>query len=134
MQAAAVRADSLSAHSDGSSSSSSTCPLLSTEVLLLTAASDFHLEDDAEALMDALGRGKANPRGRTGGNKDRDGGDDSSGAGGPGDGRSGGSVRHVRLEGEDHLSCMVSFGEPGGKASDAVLEFVLGLPPRRRSL
>ncbi|CAM9974609.1 unnamed protein product, partial [Scytosiphon promiscuus] len=91
--AAETGACSADGRSGGSSSSSrSICPLLSAEVLLLTAASDFHLEEDADALMDALERGNAGPGDRS----------DSRGSdrGGGADARIGGSVRHVRLEGE----------------------------------
>lgn len=40
----------------------------------------------------------------------------------------GGSVLHVCLQGEDHVSTIVSFGQPGKESSDVVLEFILGLP------
>lgn len=148
-------------------STGSPCPLLHTEVLLLTAGTDFHLEDDAEALVEALdharlrslpddpagagtggGRGGGDDAGRQGRKGEREGAvvkdglgqnprrqDGRSAAAGTSDelvggdeGRSGhGSVRHVRLEGEDHLSVMVSFGEPGAQAAKAVMDFILGI-------
>lgn len=177
------------------------CPLLSTRVLLLTASSDFHLKEDAEALSaalddarkrgpgltpapspaiparncrnsqrraidialsesvkDGLAEPNARSRPRTieddgeradrgfecseGGRGDGDGdGDGSVGVndvidcrngGGSGDRGDDGSVRHVYLEGEDHMSTMITFGEPGKEASDTVLDFILGLPAPRR--
>ncbi|CAM9195069.1 unnamed protein product [Laminaria digitata] len=130
------------------------CPLLHTEALLITASTDFHLKDDAEALMEALsdarravdglsiersedmliGEGAQSSRiDLTTGDVLRAGRD----GGGVGvearwrkrDEARHGSVRHVCLDGEDHFSTMVSFGEPGKEASDTVLEFILGLPP-----
>lgn len=130
------------------------CPLLHTEALLVTASTDFHLKDDAEALMEALsdarravdglsiersehmltGAGGQSSRtdSTTGGvlQAGREGGD----VGGEGQWQRGnearhGSIRHVCLEGEDHFSTMVSFGEPGRAASETVLEFILNLPP-----
>lgn len=114
------------------------CPLLGTESLLLTTSSDFHLDDDADALADAIREARREflGVGPPGG----------AGAGGvPGgvrrcaDGESAdteavrGGVRHVRIEGEDHLSTMLSFGEPGKEASDTVFDFLRGLPrPGRR--
>lgn len=130
------------------------CPLLHTETLLITASTDFHLKEDAEALMEALsdarravdglsvelsekmlvGAGGQSsrtdltnvgmlPAGREGGEV----GVESRCRGG--DEARHGSVRHVCLDGEDHFSTMLSFGEPGKEASDTVLEFILGLPP-----
>ncbi|CAM9818723.1 unnamed protein product [Pylaiella littoralis] len=209
---------------DSDTASRHSCPLLHTEVLLLTAASDFHLEEDADALVEALnmsrhlrrrrrchdsevgldsggggssdgtevggtkggecGGDRTGERSTKGGGSDGKGGErvavrtdrgvgerqrrrlrlrrreevgngaDGGGGGGGGgeeeeeeegpggdyvDDRrdtfcAGGSARHVRLEGEDHVSTMVSFGEPGTTASDAVMDFILGLPPPRRAL
>lgn len=134
--------------------STAACPLLDTKVLLLTASSDFHLQDDAEALADALHHARRNRyslvvalleavgRGRLTGTESttctvppsdgevRSGGMNEQRRGGSGD-VGGGSARHVCLHGEDHLSTIVSFGEPGKRTSDIVLEFILGLPSPR---
>ena len=131
------------------------CPLLHTEALLITASTDFHLKDDAEGLIEALSDARRAVDGlsierseemlvEAGGRCSRT--DfsyrDLLPAGGEGGGvgvearcRRGdearhGSVRHVCLDGGDHFSTMVSFGEPGEEASDTVLKFILGLPPR----
>lgn len=158
---AAIVSGSAAGHKAGGSVAKgdiSTCPLLQTQVLLVTTSSDFHLKDDAEALAEALEEARlprdectvenregdetvrrdTAPRVRPGGLGPPSGsggeqggavdvlrargGEDASGGGG-------GGVRHVFLEGEDHLSTIVSFGEPGMQASDTVLGFILGLPP-----
>lgn len=160
-------------------------PLVNTEVLLLTASSDFHLKDDAEALAQALdnarsasirmrsdvgqqrGRGdiactsrnrsrrRPDPTfaagvcegqgtqqtdfdgidrsGREGGGGHVSARGSSAGEGGSKTESENGSVRHVVLEGEDHVSTIVSFGEPGKEASDIVLDFILSLPPPHSS-
>lgn len=130
------------------------CPLLRTEALLITASTDFHLKEDAEALMEALNDAHRAVDGLSVGRSE----DMSMGEGGQssrtdlinGDmipaGREGGeisveapcrggdkarhgSIRHICLDGEDHFSTMISLGEPGKEASDTVLEFILGLSP-----
>ena len=130
------------------------CPLLRTEALLITASTDFHLKEDAEALMEALndahrvvdglpvGRSEEMSKGAGGQSSRMDlTNGDMTPARRKGEGvsvearcREGdkarlGSVRHVCLDGEDHFSTMISLGEPGKEASDTVLEFILGLPP-----
>lgn len=122
------------------------CPLIQVNALLITASSDFHLKEDAEALAEALdearsyymrrasGGDAAAPQGVSGDTSSRvhekercdatTGGEESGGGLG--------SVRSICLEGEDHLSTMISFGEPGKESSDAVLDFILGLPPPPR--
>lgn len=147
---------------------SSLCPLVTTDVLLITASSDFHLREDAEALAQALEGARremtatfAGPRrsrkltegqsdNRTGLDRNAAASVAMAGGGGGGDnrvegrkrgatgnedcGREGcsdvcyGSVRHVCLQGEDHLSTIVSFGEQGKESFDVVLGFILGLP------
>lgn len=139
------------------------CPLMNADVLLLTASSDFHLKDDAEALAGALdeARGDVDAARKLVEDEGEEAAGDATSRIEPGDvrdtrtaqprssrrprtcgsgGGSGapqagntekglGSVRHVCIEGENHLSMIVSFGEPGKEASDAVLNFILGLPP-----
>lgn len=150
---------------------SSLCPLVTTDVLLITALSDFHLREDAQALAQALEGARREmagalavprwprglPEGQSGNRTTLDrnaaaasvvmnaaaGGDDLIGkqnrdaAGSEYDGSEAcsgvrcGSVRHVCLQGEDHLSTIISFGESGKESSDVVLGFILGLrrPP-----
>lgn len=129
----------------GTANSGSFCPLLRTETLLLTAGTDFHLEDDAEALAEALEHARHNSLSQDGGDagklvegsvgegpvgQRREAGGAAAGTGesaGDESRSAGGSVRHVRLDGEDHLSVMVSFGEPDTQVSKAVMDFILGI-------
>ena len=128
-----------------------TCPLVSAHVLLVTASSDFHLKEDAEALAEALGEARKHMGGASGTKSTGGTGDPALQVGsrgqpprGAGGGQSRappkaendpagvGSVRNVCLKGEDHLSIMISFGEPGKEASEVVLDFVLSLPSHRK--
>ncbi|CAM9959434.1 unnamed protein product [Discosporangium mesarthrocarpum] len=181
------------AHSNGGAAAEvpEPCPLAQIPVLLLTAAQDFHLAEDAESLVSMLeaarhrswtlekrmtaattatrvapvvrprpwgvdgqregggGEGKRE-EGEEGVPKEEDGAEPDpsrSMMGGCGD-RDGGGVeaavvaegdrawaRHILLEGEDHMSVILHFGEPGDKASELVLKFLRGLPrppPKRR--
>lgn len=122
------------------------CPLVHANTLLITASSDFHLREDAEALAEALDEARsyyyvrresegdaAAPQGVSWGISSRVHGEDRCDATKEKEeGDSLGSARNVCLEGEDHLSTMISFGEPGKESSDAVLDFILGLPPPSR--
>lgn len=122
------------------------CPLVHANALLITASSDFHLKEDAEALAEALdearsyfylrrvsGGGASAPQGVSWGTSSRVHGEERCDATkGEEEGDGLGSVRTVCLEGEDHLSTMISFGKPGKESSDAVLDFILGLPPPPR--
>ena len=84
-------------------------------LLLVNAASDFHLEQDAEELQERLGQAGYSDEGPRA--------TDENGQ------VPGASVSRVVVDDRNHASIVAAMGQPDDETTDVVTRFVLGLKP-----